>query len=139
MSSLEDMETAIRSKNMRVTPQRRAVMLYLQDNSSHPTVESVARHMQEVMPNVALSTVYSILNEFAELGLLLKIELGGAMRFDPQTKPHGHYYCSKCGEVFDVELKDALVKNLETSAAGAGLNCEHIAVSFSGVCPHCSH
>ena len=137
METLEKSEAVIRSRNMRVTPQRRAVMQFLKDNRNHPTVEDVASHVQEAMPNVALSTVYNILHEFVELGLISQFEFGGIMHFDPGTHCHAHYYCELCGTVYDIDLSDELVESLYATAVQAGFSCNNASLKFTGQCPHC--
>ena len=128
----------LRASGLRLTPQRRAVIEALAGNTAHPTAESVAESLSERMPGVSLSTVYKVLHELADLGLVRRVDSAGAMRFDPDTREHLHTVCRDCGELVDtplpVEVRDAIA----AAASDHGIAAESVEIVVHGVCQKCS-
>jgi Fur family peroxide stress response transcriptional regulator len=130
-------QTLMRSRNMRMTPQRRVVIDYLIDNTSHPVVEDVAAYVQERMPNVALSTIYNILHELTELGLIQQVDVGGVMHFDPDIAVHAHLRCDSCGNLVDITLPPKIQHGLKSVVEQAGAQYYTSNITVAGVCPSC--
>lgn len=129
-----DQATAtLRAAGMRVTPQRRAVIETLSGDRSHPTAEQVAERVTAALPGISLSTIYNILHELAQAGLVLEVTTPGALRFDPETTAHAHFACVRCGEVTDVALT---TKAMDDLARAAGTSS--VSVTLSGECSACS-
>ena len=108
----------LRSAGLRLTPQRRAVVDALAGDTTHPLAEDVAAKLALRVPGVSLSTVYKTLHEFAAVGLIRELDVGGAMRFDADPAHHAHLVCSECGRVSDFEPPPAAMEQI---AAAAGL------------------
>ncbi len=127
-----------KARGYRMTPQRQCIFRILQDNTSHPTAESIYRAARKQVETISLQTVYRTLNELASVGEVLPLELGtGMARFDPNTdqETHHHAVCSVCGKVRDVfaeyqgvALPDALRPDFDVVA---------VQVVFKGVCSAC--
>jgi hypothetical protein len=89
------------------------------------------------METISLKTVYQILNELAEMGEILPLDLGtGTTRFDPNVEvPHHHLVCRGCGKVADL---DAIFPQLQAPvAAGDGFVVQSAEVIFRGLCSAC--
>lgn len=125
----------LRSRGMRMTPQRRAVLDVMCGNTSHPSVEEVASAVESRLPGVSRSTIYHTLHEFAALGLLAEFEVDGVMRFDPDSSAHAHVVCLSCGSVSDA----ALPSGLEAQLAGLvpEMDVSRIEVTLRGSCQEC--
>lgn len=125
-----------RARGLKVTPQRLAVFEALDGHMGHPTAEMVHELVRAELPTVSLRTVYSILHELSDMGEIGEIELGtGATRFDPNTDPHHHRVCDRCGMVLDVpvffphvRLPDALAEGFVSTGAE---------IVFRGRCVEC--
>lgn len=128
---------AIHDSGLRMTAQKEAVIDVLTDNTSHPMAEDVARAVQEALPSVSLSTVYKALNELADLGLIQRLNLPGATRFDPDTSDHAHLLCRNCQMVVDVRLSERDLAPLQGAAAAAGAQVDGITVEYRGLCYDC--
>lgn len=89
------------------TVQRRAVFKYLCGNREHPTVEMVWQRVQESVPDVSLDSVYRILDDFAGVGVIHRLEGAKVIRYDADTRPHEHFVCNRCGTMFDFACVDA--------------------------------
>ncbi len=95
----------------RNTKQRDVIRKVLSDRSDHPTAEQVYETVVPFMPDVSLATVYRNLGYLAESGEIRRIiSPGSPDRFDPDISDHSHFYCIKCGKVFDFAEGD-LPKN----------------------------
>ena len=71
-------------------------------SSSHPCAEAVFEEVRTSLPNVSLDTVYRTLASLEEMGLLMRVGLTSKARFDGDLRPHCHFVCTKCGEVYDI-------------------------------------
>lgn len=87
------------------TVQRRAVFMFLCGNREHPTVESVWRGVRTSLPDVSLDSVYRILNEFSDAGVIRRLDAVKIIRYDVDTEPHEHFICSQCGRMRDFTLQ----------------------------------
>ncbi|MDZ4168417.1 MAG: Fur family transcriptional regulator [Coriobacteriia bacterium] len=135
MLTSDEAITRLRAAGYRVTPQRRAVIAALEGNVTHPSADSVARHVSEQLPGVSLSTVYKTLHEFAQAGMIRELDVSGTLRFDPEPADHAHVVCDRCGRVDDMVLPP------DTGAAlqrAAGVPVRRIDVTLHAVCPPCS-
>lgn len=140
MLTIDNAVKTYRAHNMRVTPQRLAVLDEMIGNHRHPTAETIASHVQTAMPNVSLSTVYKTLNELVDLGLLRRVDVSGSSsgaRFDPTTSEHGHLLCSMCGDLTDVDV--ALSSSLDYQAIEEdyGVEVDSGHVELTGICAAC--
>jgi Fur family transcriptional regulator, stress-responsive regulator len=101
----DELTQRFRERGLKVTPQRQAVFRALYDNHTHPTAESVYAKVSEHRPPISLRPVYQTLNDLADMGEILHLELGtGSARFDANVEdPHHHHLvCDGCGMVRDV-------------------------------------
>jgi len=129
-----DLDSAFRVRGLRVTPQRRAIFAVLDRNEAHPSAESIHSAVLDEMPDVSLRTVYQTLSELTEMGEILSLDLGtGAARFDPNTDPHHHLVCERCGVIRDVEVPRADV----VPSADHGFTIHGTEIVFRGLCPAC--
>lgn len=127
----------LRAAGLKLTVQRRAVIEELAGDGSHPTAEELAARLARRVPGISLSTVYKVLHELADLGLVRQLDAPGAMRFDPDVEDHLHVVCDRCGQVIDVELPTALRASLRDSAP-PGVTITHWDVVARGMCPGCA-
>ncbi len=103
MRSPDELTTLFRQRNLKVTPQRRAVFDALHGEAGHLTADAVWARVRAHMPTVSLRTVYQALNDLVDLGEVRPVTVGsGGTRFDPNTGGHDHFVCRACGRVDDV-------------------------------------
>lgn len=134
---LEKTVELLKDKGVRLTPQRQAVLEYLDETVSHPTAEDIYRNIRRRFQGVSLATVYNIMNLFKEMGIVLELKYGDmASRFDGNFKNHYHISCIECGRVFDYDRP--LVEGLEEEAAKmSGFKIHGHRLEFIGTCPDC--
>ena len=99
------MLAGIRAAGGRATPARRAIVEVLVGGRGHQhlTADEVARRVQEVLPDVALSTVYRSMEALEELGFVEHLHLGhGPAVYHLADEPHLHLLCEGCGGVTEL-------------------------------------
>lgn len=99
-------------KELKVTPQRLAVLEALTMLKTHPTVEDIKEFVRKKNPNLALGTVYNILDTFYEKRIVTKVKTDkDFVRYDMDMHKHHHIYCEECDSIenyYDDELDQLL-------------------------------
>jgi Fe2+ or Zn2+ uptake regulation protein len=132
-----DLRAALRSRGMRVTPQRLAVHGALRAIGRHSTAEEVLERVHGSVPGVSLPTVYAALELLADLGLAARVHAGRAVRYDPRAEAHHHLVCTECGAVTDLDAAVELGPALERARA-LGAEAADAEVIVRGRCAACS-
>lgn len=123
------------AKRIKLTPQRLAILEYLEGNKAHPSASEIFKAVSERYPTMSFATVYNTLEALREKGQILEISIDPKRkRFDPNTKPHHHLICVQCKEIIDVHGNFCL--NLsEDEMCDYEIVGNHI--DFYGICPKC--
>ena len=118
--------------HLRLTPQRVAILDYLDGNKSHPSAEDIYRAVAKRFPTMSLATIYNTLSALERRGRLLKLTIDpGKARYDPNTFPHHHLICNLCKTIEDVDTRYRLaLPDTEFEVTGSH-------VEFYGTCPKC--
>ena len=120
---------------MKMTPQRMAILEYLDGNTGHPSAEDVFDAVKGRFPSMSFATVYNTLERLRSDGRLLELSIDPARkRYDPNTSPHHHLICAGCGRVTDIHMSFDL-EVPEEGRGGFEIEAEH--VEFYGRCPDC--
>jgi Fe2+ or Zn2+ uptake regulation protein len=133
----QDLQTALRQRGMRVTPQRVVVHRALRELDRHVTADELLDAVTDRLPSVSLPTIYATLELLEELGMVRRVQRSGTTLFDPRTDPHHHLVCTSCGSVedLDAELQSAAV---ERAAARHGFRHERVEALVHGRCRDCA-
>jgi Fur family peroxide stress response transcriptional regulator len=119
----------------KLTPQRIAILDYLDGNKKHPSADEIYRAVSERFPTMSFATVYNTLDALKRRGMLLEITIDpGKKRFDPDSEPHHHLMCIRCKKVVDVHNKFELMIPLG-ERHGFEIIGNHI--EFYGLCEQC--
>ena len=127
----------LRSRGMRWTPQRRALIELLRDRNGHITVTELLELRRERDPETTPSTVYRTLDVLEEIGLVRHSHgPDGREEFHiAPTAEHGHAVCQECGSV--VELDEADVSDFEANLVRRGFHVDLSHLSVGGLCADC--
>ncbi|MEM1084718.1 MAG: Fur family transcriptional regulator [Verrucomicrobiota bacterium] len=116
------LNTFIRQKGLRRTPQRDAIVAIAFAGDEHFTSEELYDQVRRSNVGASRATVYRTIALLVEAGLLHEIDLGGDQKtYDPNflEKPsHNHLVCVDCGKVVEFEdshlelLNDCLTRRL---------------------------
>lgn len=136
--SAESASTHTGFGNFRMTKQRKVVYDVLMDERDHPTASEVFLRAKGKMPGISLATVYNCLETMTQAGLIKQVNLDReASRYCPNLRPHAHFFCTECQEIFDIDLNKQA--KLETTFdLPAGSKIDHVDVAMKGICPKCA-
>lgn len=129
-------EKECRHRGLRVTEQRRAIFRAVAASTAHPCAEAVYETVRQKMPNVSLDTVYRTLASLEEMDLLMRVGLSARARFDGDMRPHCHFVCTQCGEVYDIFLKENETL-LTLAGASQWGEVKQVNMQLRGVCNKC--
>ncbi len=117
--------------------QRESIKQYLDGRNDHPTADTIYTAMREIYPNISLGTIYRNLGFLAERGEILKLSCGDNFdRFDGNSKPHYHFICNTCNQVYDLKMESIDHINIIANANFKGNIQGHTAL-FHGICENC--
>ncbi|MEZ4437759.1 MAG: Fur family transcriptional regulator [Polyangiaceae bacterium] len=134
----ERMLALLREAGLKVTAQRAALVQALAGDPSHPTAQELYERLQTTMPGMSFATVYNTLASLADAGLVTPRALTqGAARFDPNTEPHDHAVCDRCGAVLDVPLSTTAFGPEPEPASPAGFSVRAVERVYRGLCARC--
>lgn len=103
----EQIKEKIKSKGLKVTPQRMAVLKSVYELNNHPTADNILEYVRKENPNVAMGTIYKVLDTLIEKKLVKKVTTdNGVMRYDGIMENHHHLYCVECDLIEDYNDKE---------------------------------
>ena len=128
----------LREEGLKVTPQRIAVVKFLEGNTSHPSVEQIHREVSRDFPTISLATVYNTLDTLEQIGEVQAVTIDPSRKhYDPETRPHHHLMCTSCRSIRDVFADYSSVLRVPDALAGQ-FRVKETAVAFRGVCRDCA-
>lgn len=132
----DDIERMLRQAGKRVTTPKRAVAAVLTQSDAHLSADEILHRVNVHSPEVSASTVYRILEELEELGVVVHSHLGRTSVYHLAGRLHGHVTCDRCGVTLEVAsvLFDQLAYELD-KAWGFSLDRHHVALV--GTCRQC--
>ncbi|HZS06422.1 MAG TPA: Fur family transcriptional regulator [Blastocatellia bacterium] len=131
----KSVEAMTQSRGLKMTPQRRVIVDYLQSATHHPTADEVLNAVNRKFPMTSRATVYNTLNWLKEAGMVKEVFEGGCVRFDPNIGDHHHFVCRKCGRVEDVECD--LISAMKICSLPGRQKVENFEVTLRGLCSDC--
>lgn len=123
-------------KGFKRTPQRLAILAYLEGNTSHPSAEEIFHAVGGKDQTLSFATVYNTLNTLSRAGALRELTIDPSRkRYDPNTGAHHHIICVACKKVVDVpeEISIDLPQEVAQNFSILGNHIE-----FYGICPVCT-
>jgi Fur family peroxide stress response transcriptional regulator len=135
MNRLSILNTDLKSLGLKATPQRLAILEFLDGNTSHPTAEAVYQALKPCYPSLSLATVYNTLEALQKAGKVVELTINPSRRhFDPDTGFHHHFFCRSCQGITDLEGDPAFLPRAEIPA---GFKLEEVIIHYYGLCPGC--
>ena len=131
----QTVENMAGSSGLKMTPQRRAIIEYLQSAMNHPTADEVLTAVNETFPMTSRATVYNTLNWLKGAGMVMEVFEGGIVRYDPNTSDHHHFVCRDCGKVEDIECES--ISTLEICSLPGNPKIENYQITVRGLCSVC--
>lgn len=115
----------------------RLKILHMLESGEHPhlSAEEVYQRLRNSGEDVGLATVYRVLTQFVDAGLVIRHHFeGDRMVFEMNAGGHhDHMMCVKCGKVF--EFHDPAIEERQRQVAErAGFAMDEHALYLYGVC-----
>jgi len=124
-----------RDLGIKLTPQRLAILSYLDGNKDHPSAEDIYKAISKKFPTMSFATVYNTLNALKKRNSVLELTIDpGKKRYDPNIEPHNHLICVRCKQIEDIPVAFQLDLPKGTNRDFTILR-NH--VEFHGICPSC--
>lgn len=115
---MADQNEELKRAGLKITLPRIKILTILQDPSNqHISAEDVYKILLEQQEEIGLATVYRVLNQFDDAGIVSRHHFeGGKSVFElSQKKHHDHLVCLKCGKV--VEFEDNVIEQRQRDIA----------------------
>jgi Fur family transcriptional regulator, ferric uptake regulator len=127
----------LRSRGMRMTPQRIAIVEEIMGTPGYLLPSTVIDRVKARVPGVSASTVYRTLERLEDLGALAHVHLEHGLGYHQvSTDTHAHLTCSACGR--EQEVSQAVLQQLERSVEGEhGFRPDFTHHPISGLCTSC--
>ncbi len=129
----------IRNAGLKITHPRIKILQILESSPvRHLSAEDVYKCVLEKNEEIGLATVYRVLTQFEEAGLVSRHNFeGGHSVFElAQEDHHDHIVCVKCGKV--EEFRDhGIEERQEAVAAKLGFELTDHQLNMYGLCPAC--
>lgn len=113
----KDIREILMVNGLKVTPQRIAVLEAVVKLNNHPTADLVIEFIQKNHPNIAIGTVYKILETLVDKNIIKKVKTDkDIMRYDAITENHHHLYYTDTDRIedyFDEKLNNMLKNYFE--------------------------
>jgi Fur family peroxide stress response transcriptional regulator len=135
---VDDFRQKCRTHNLKMTPQRLAIYEELIKSCDHPCADDIFNHTRKAFPDISIDTVYRTITTFSEIGLVNTVEgYGEAKRYDPDTQPHHHFRCKKCGKIIDF-TEESFNKLQVPKKIREKYTVSDLKVVIEGLCEKCS-
>lgn len=115
---MADQNAELKKAGLKITLPRIKILTILQEpNNQHISAEDVYKILLEQHEEIGLATVYRVLNQFDDAGIVTRHHFeGGKSVFElAHKKHHDHLVCLKCGKV--VEFEDDVIEQRQSDIA----------------------
>jgi Fe2+ or Zn2+ uptake regulation protein len=136
----EGFDELLKSLSLKVTPRRLAVLEVMAGEGAFLSAEQVWIKVKGRMKSVGLPTIYRILDELAEAGMLARVIHDDRRLYYYYCRNdhhHHHFVCVACRKVEDIEIcvMDGLEREIAERIKGTVFS--HI-VQIEGLCRACT-
>ncbi len=130
----------LRSHGRRVTRQRLAVLAAV-ESAPHATADDTVTAVRASLPQITVQSVYVVLADLAEIGLLRRIETPNSpARYETRVGDnHHHAICTGCGRIEDVDcaVGHAPCLTPQWSPGASRMTIQIAEVMYQGLCDDC--
>ena len=129
----------LRDAGLKITlPRLKILQILEQSDVHHLSAEDVYKQLIQNDEEIGLATVYRVLTQFEEAGLVIRHHFeGGHSVFEMATdEHHDHIVCVKCGAV--EEFTDEEIEKRQRAVADRlGFELTDHKLNMYGLCPNC--
>ncbi len=132
-------DTNLKKAGLKVTLPRLKILQILEDaKERHLSAEDVYRILTQAGEEIGLATVYRVLTQFQEAGLVIRhnFEEEHAVFELDHGEHHDHLVCVKCGRV-DEFIDPIIEKRLNDVVKETGFSITDHSLNVYGICVGC--
>lgn len=102
MMERSEIRNKLIEKKLKVTPQRLAIYGAIVKLNNHPTTDDIIEFIRQDHSNIAIGTVYKVLDSLVENGLVKRVKTErDVMRYDAIMENHHHLYDAGSDRIAD--------------------------------------
>lgn len=135
-----EFDEVLKKLGLKVTPKRLAVLDVMAEEDIFLSAEQVRARVKARMKSVGLPTIYRILEELAEGGMLARVIQDNRRLYYYYCRNehhHHHFVCVSCRKVEDIEVCTMGDLEREVSERIKGTVLSHI-IQIEGLCRKCT-
>ena len=126
----------IKEKELRFTNARKdMVNLFLDNESKHFSFDEIVENLNK-HGNINIATTYNNLDTLKELEIIEELSSNGKKYFQLKRTFHGHFICTNCGEIFDIDFPGLACFGIEIERKYGSKVTENT-IDFKGICKKC--
>lgn len=125
------------SYGVKPSVQRIAIMDYLLEHRTHPSIEDIYLALCDEIPTLSKTTVYNTLKLFVEHGAAQMLTIDERnVNYDGDVSLHAHFLCKKCNKIYDLPATQEEERMEQFNMNGFAV--QEIHQYYKGVCPSCA-
>lgn len=139
---MNQQDQELRKAGLKVTLPRIKILELLEEahrDNRHLTAEDVFRRLRDSGEDIGLATVYRVLTQFQDAGLVIKHNFDADQAvFELESGAHhDHLVCLRCNSV--TEFSDPVIEQRQQEiAATHGFRLTHHSLYMYGICANCA-
>lgn len=123
--------------NIKPSVHRIAVMKYLVEHRTHPTVDEIYTALSPAIPTLSKTTVYNTLKILSEQGAVQTLTIDEHKTcYDADTTFHAHFLCKSCGKIYDLPYNGNVKQMRKIDMDGHEIQETHY--YYKGICKQCN-
>ena len=128
-------EYLIKEHNLKVTPQRLAILTNMHDYG-HIDIDNLYIEVKKQFSSISLATLYKNINLMIKNTLIKEVKIPALKsRYEIIKETHAHILCTNCHEFEDIKFKcESLFSDVENDTSYKISDSDFI---FSGLCQKC--
>jgi Fur family peroxide stress response transcriptional regulator len=133
--NFDDIRKLLKSYDLKVTPQRIAVMEAFSYLDDHPSAHKILEVIRQNHPSISAGTVYKTIDTLVQKGALKKVKTDkGVMRYDAVGNRHHHLYSTSSDRIEDYtdDELDKMLKEYFNSRNIPNFKVDSITLQISG-------
>jgi Fur family peroxide stress response transcriptional regulator len=133
----DELITALREREFRLTPQRVELVRLIAASDGHPSAAQLYSKINTQFPTMSQATVYKTLALLKEMNQVLEIDLREDRHYDGiRPHPHPHLICMQCNKIMDGEM-DLDPSSLSKLEKTSGFKIIRPQITLYGLCSDC--
>ena len=134
--NIQEIHQHLEKYDVNPSVQRVAIMQYMMEHCTHPTVDQIYNDLLPAMPTLSKATVYNTLKLLVEKKVVKSLFIDERnIRYDACTHLHAHFKCKYCSAIFDVPLEEA---DIPLFRGNPELSLDETQIYYLGVCKNCA-